>query len=102
MYRNYVDRDTAKKLKLTVATSDSFILRADDTTVLSPTGPGRNSVRIRSNMAYTTHVAVCVSTSSLLRVSAIDILHLDSELVTCQKDAGESNILNLSSFCSDR
>lgn len=55
---NYVDRQTAQDLKLTVATSDSFILRADDTTVLSPTGPGRNSVRIRSNAAYTTHVAV--------------------------------------------
>ncbi|KAL4076578.1 glycoside hydrolase family 16 protein [Scleroderma yunnanense] len=54
---NYVDRETAENLGLTVATSDSFILRADDTTVLSPTGPGRNSVRIRSDKTYTTHVA---------------------------------------------
>jgi hypothetical protein len=33
-------------------------MRADDTTVLSASGPGRNSVRIRSNAAYTTHVVV--------------------------------------------
>lgn len=33
-------------------------MRADDTTVLTPSGPGRNSVRIKSNAAYTTHVAV--------------------------------------------
>ncbi|KAG6336431.1 hypothetical protein ID866_2674, partial [Astraeus odoratus] len=55
---NYVDCTTAKKLGLTVATSNSFILRADDKTILSPNGPGRNSVRIRSNKAYTTHVAI--------------------------------------------
>lgn len=55
---NYVDGATARRLGLTVATANSFILRADDTTVLSPTGPGRNSVRIRSNNEYTTHVAV--------------------------------------------
>lgn len=55
---NYVDSATAQLLGLTVATANSFIMRADDTTVLSPTGPGRNSVRIRSNNEYTTHVAV--------------------------------------------
>ncbi|KIJ67434.1 glycoside hydrolase family 16 protein [Hydnomerulius pinastri MD-312] len=55
---NYVDQATAQSLNLTYATSDTFIMRADDTTVLTASGPGRNSVRIRSNNQYTTHVAV--------------------------------------------
>ncbi|KAG9312761.1 glycoside hydrolase family 16 protein [Chiua virens] len=55
---NYVNETTAKSLNLTYAAFDTFIMRADDTTVLSPTGPGRNSVRIRTNNQYTTHVAV--------------------------------------------
>ncbi|KAF9233225.1 glycoside hydrolase family 16 protein [Melanogaster broomeanus] len=55
---NYVDEETAVMLGLTFAIGDTFIMRADDTTVLSPSGPGRNSVRIRSNNVYTTHVAV--------------------------------------------
>ncbi|KAI6041497.1 glycoside hydrolase family 16 protein [Pisolithus marmoratus] len=55
---NYVDSATAQRLGLAFATANSFVMRADDTTVLSPTGPGRNSVRIRSNNEYTTHVAV--------------------------------------------
>ena len=58
--RNYVDEATAQSLNLTYATSNTFIIRADDTTVLSSGGPGRNSVRIRSNNQYTTHVAVYV------------------------------------------
>jgi len=33
-------------------------MRADDTTVLSASGPGRNSIRIRSVQTYTHHVAV--------------------------------------------
>jgi hypothetical protein len=37
---------------------DTFILRADSFAVLSPTGPGRNSFRLKSNNQYTTHVAV--------------------------------------------
>ncbi|KAJ3553250.1 hypothetical protein NM688_g3716 [Phlebia brevispora] len=56
--RNYVDQATALSLNLTYASGDTLIMRADDTTVLSPSGPGRNSVRIQSNKAYTTHVAV--------------------------------------------
>ena len=59
--RNYVDQPTAQRLNLTFASSDAFILRADSTTMLSASGPGRNSVRIRSKKAYTTHVAVFVS-----------------------------------------
>ncbi|KIK89907.1 glycoside hydrolase family 16 protein [Paxillus rubicundulus Ve08.2h10] len=61
---NYVDQETAVNLGLTFAIDDTFFLRADDTTVLSASGPGRNSVRIRSNKKYTTHVAV------------FDILHM--------------------------
>lgn len=61
--RNYVDQDTAISENLTFASDDTFILRADFTTTLNASGPGRDSVRIRSNKAYTTHVAVCVSHS---------------------------------------
>jgi len=55
---NYVSEATAQSLGLTSVSGNNFILRCDDTTVLSASGPGRNSVRIRSNAAYTTHVAV--------------------------------------------
>jgi hypothetical protein len=58
--RNYVDESTARAQNLTYASSDTFVLRADDTTTLSPSGPGRNSVRLLSNNAYTTHVAMYV------------------------------------------
>lgn len=56
--RNYVDEATAQSLNLTYVASNTFVMRADDTTILSSNGPGRNSVRIRSNNQYTTHVAV--------------------------------------------
>ncbi|TRM66550.1 glycoside hydrolase family 16 protein [Schizophyllum amplum] len=55
---NYVDQATAVAQNLTYASSDSFILRMDSTTVLDPAGPGRNSVRLRSKNTYTKHVAV--------------------------------------------
>ncbi|KAF9239252.1 glycoside hydrolase family 16 protein [Melanogaster broomeanus] len=55
---NYVDEETAMRLRLTFTVGNTFVMRADDTTVLSPSGPGRNSVRIRSKNQYTTHVAV--------------------------------------------
>ncbi|KAJ7500642.1 glycoside hydrolase family 16 protein [Mycena galericulata] len=56
---NYVNEATAKSLNLTYASANTFILRADDTTVISDSSSvGRNSVRIRSNNAYTTHAAV--------------------------------------------
>ncbi|KAG2160252.1 glycoside hydrolase family 16 protein [Suillus bovinus] len=51
----YVDQQTAQMLNLTYATSNTFIMRADDTTVLTSSGPGRNSVRIRSNRQYKQH-----------------------------------------------
>ena len=60
LLRNYVDETTAKRLNLTFASSDTFILRADYTTTLNSNGPGRNSVRIRTNNVYTTHVVVSV------------------------------------------
>lgn len=55
---NYVSQATAQSLNLTYASGNTLILRADHTTKLSASGPGRNSVRIQSNKAYTTHVAV--------------------------------------------
>ena len=55
---NYVDQATALADNLTFTSSDTLILRADSTTTLSESGPGRNSVRIRSDNTYTTHVAV--------------------------------------------
>ena len=55
-----MDQPTSQSLNLTYASDDTFILRADYTTVLDPSGPGRDSVRIRSWNSYTQHVAVCV------------------------------------------
>jgi hypothetical protein len=61
--RNYVDEATARSTNLTFNSDDTFILRADHTTVLNPAGAGRNSVRIASKKAYSTHVSVYVSIS---------------------------------------
>lgn len=55
---NYVTEDQARSLGLATAFGSDFILRADSITTLSPSGPGRNSVRITSNKQYGTHVAV--------------------------------------------
>ncbi|KAJ7668207.1 glycoside hydrolase family 16 protein [Mycena rosella] len=55
---NYVDQATATSTNLTFASGDKFVLRADDTTVLDPSSAGRNSVRLQSKNAYSTHVAV--------------------------------------------
>ncbi|KAG8997289.1 hypothetical protein FRB94_001084 [Tulasnella sp. JGI-2019a] len=55
---NYTDQAYANKLGLYTATANSFIMRADSTTVLSPTGPGRNAQRIVSKKRYTTSVTV--------------------------------------------
>ncbi|KAJ7069579.1 glycoside hydrolase family 16 protein [Mycena amicta] len=56
---NYVDMATAQSQNLTFASADKFVLRADATTVISDSSAvGRNSVRIRTNAAYTTHVAI--------------------------------------------
>ncbi|KAF7320866.1 Glycoside hydrolase family 16 protein [Mycena chlorophos] len=56
---DYVDKATAMANNLTYASDDTFILRADHKTVISDSSSvGRKSVRIRSNKAYTTHVAI--------------------------------------------
>ncbi|KAJ7154022.1 glycoside hydrolase family 16 protein [Mycena crocata] len=55
---NYVDQATAVNTNLTFAAGNTFVLRADDKTVLDPAGAGRNSVRLISQQTYSTHVAV--------------------------------------------
>ena len=57
-----MDQATALSKNLTYASGDTLILRADHTTTLTPSGPGRASVRIKSVKTYTTHVSVYVST----------------------------------------
>jgi len=54
----YVNQATATADNLTFATDDVFILRADDTTVLSSSGPGRNSVRLTSVATFSTSAIV--------------------------------------------
>ncbi|KAI0953730.1 hypothetical protein AcW1_007877 [Taiwanofungus camphoratus] len=54
----YVDQATALSDNLTFASDDTFIIRADYTTILSSSDSGRKSVRIKSNATYNTHVAV--------------------------------------------
>jgi len=54
----YVSEAAAQSAGLISTTSSSFRMGADHTTVLSPSGAGRKSVRIKSNASYTTHVAV--------------------------------------------
>ncbi|KAI0299702.1 endo-beta-glucanase [Multifurca ochricompacta] len=55
---NYVTQAQAQSLGLATVSGSNFILRADHTTTLSPSGPGRNSFRIISNKKYATHVSV--------------------------------------------
>ncbi|KAG6888284.1 hypothetical protein C0995_009398 [Termitomyces sp. Mi166 len=55
---NYVDAATAARKNLTFSSGNHFVLRADDKQVLSPSGPGRDSVRLQSNKQYTTSVTV--------------------------------------------
>ncbi|KZP21848.1 glycoside hydrolase family 16 protein [Athelia psychrophila] len=54
----YLSESAAQSAALISTTSTSFRMGADHTTVLSASGAGRNSVRIKSTAAYTTHVAV--------------------------------------------
>jgi len=55
---NYTDFNFAQSQGLVSWTSNSFTMRADSTTVLSASGPGRNAQRIVSNKQYTTSVTV--------------------------------------------
>ncbi|KIM77143.1 glycoside hydrolase family 16 protein [Piloderma croceum F 1598] len=54
----YVNLATAQQDGLVSSTSTTFTMRVDNTTVLDPNGPGRNSIRIKSINTYTTHVVV--------------------------------------------
>ena len=72
---NYVDQGTAVAKNLTYAHGNTLILRADSTTTLSPSGPGRNSVSIRSKKTYTTHVAMYVP-SHVIHPSLVDALDI--------------------------
>jgi hypothetical protein len=56
--RNYVNSATARKQNLTFASNGHFVVRADFKKVLSPSGPGRNSVRLQSYNQYTTGVTM--------------------------------------------
>lgn len=55
---SYVDQATAIAQNLTFTSSDTIVMRADYKTVLSPSGPGRNSVRIQSVKQWSTAVTV--------------------------------------------
>ncbi|KAF8635427.1 hypothetical protein AX15_000416 [Amanita polypyramis BW_CC] len=55
---HYVNAQTAARNNLTFASDGHFIMRADHTKYLSPSGPGRDSVRLRSYEQYTTSVMV--------------------------------------------
>jgi len=53
----YVSLQTAQSLGLATVSGNNFILRADDTTVLT-NGAGRKSVRIQSNKQWDNHVSI--------------------------------------------
>ena len=79
---NYVNQATALAQNLTYASGNTLIMRADSKTTLTATGPGRNSVRIRSRKTYKTHVVVYAlfsyvrrQTHKLMRFS-FDIRHM--------------------------
>lgn len=54
----YVDESTAKADGLVSVANNKLTLRADYTTKLSSSDPGRKSFRIQSNSQYETHVAI--------------------------------------------
>jgi len=55
---NYLSQADAVAKNLTFASGNTFIMKADSTTTLDPSGPGRNSVRIQSNAQFSTHVLI--------------------------------------------
>ncbi|KAF7356118.1 Glycoside hydrolase family 16 protein [Mycena venus] len=78
---NYVSKATAMSQNLTFASANTFILRADSKTVISDSSStGRNSVRIRTNNAYTTHAAV------------FDIVHMPQGYIGILQDMARSVI----------
>lgn len=58
--RNYIDLETAQSKGLVSVSGNEVTLRADSTTTLSSTGPGRDSFNLISNDQYTNHVAMHV------------------------------------------
>ncbi|KAH0832128.1 family 16 glycosyl hydrolase [Lanmaoa asiatica] len=58
----YVDQQVAQEYNLTYATDDIFIVRADYSTYLMPSDPGRKSVRIISYRQFSTFVAMYLIT----------------------------------------
>lgn len=58
LFCSYVNESTALRLGLTSFTHDSFVIRADYTTNLTSSDPGRNSVRIMSKNQWDTHVEI--------------------------------------------
>ena len=58
--RNYIDFATAQSKGLVSVSGNQVTLRADSTTVLNSTGPGRDSFDLVSKNQYTTHVAMYV------------------------------------------
>ncbi|KZV65238.1 glycoside hydrolase family 16 protein [Peniophora sp. CONT] len=55
---NYVSKSTAQSNDLVQISGSNFTLRADDQNVPSATARGRDSVRISSQKAYSTHVSI--------------------------------------------
>ncbi|KIJ34599.1 glycoside hydrolase family 16 protein, partial [Sphaerobolus stellatus SS14] len=55
---NYLSQADALAKNITYASGNTFIIQADSKTVLSASGPGRNSARISSNKQYSTHVVI--------------------------------------------
>jgi hypothetical protein len=55
---NYVSAATAASQNLTFSSGDHFVMRADFKTTLSSSGPGRNSVRLKSIQRYTNVVMI--------------------------------------------
>ncbi|KAH9938887.1 endo-beta-glucanase [Epithele typhae] len=92
-YRNYVDRATAVSQNLTYGSGDTFILRADSTTTLAASDPGRNSVRLQSNKLYNTHVTMCASVGAAVSPPRATLTRRSALTAgtsgTCRRDAGE-------------
>jgi hypothetical protein len=95
-----VDQGTSRNLNLTYASDDTFILRADYKTRLDPSGPGRNSVRIKSHKTFTQHVAVYVNPYVALLRRAQFLRNIDSMCDTCLKAAGEFPHFWLVALCA--
>ena len=85
-----MDQGTSRDLNLTYASSDTFIMRADYKNHLDPSGPGRNSVRIKSQKTFTKHVAVYVNPYKALLLRAQFPRNIDSMCDTCLKAVGKS------------